>query len=90
VLGAGDVRILTEAEFVAIAPDCEPGTVPPVPELFGVPVYADFALRESPEIAFHAGSHRFSVHVDRLAWERTAGIAFADLALDNGQPAWAR
>lgn len=90
VLGATDVRVLTEPEFAALAPDCEAGTMPPIPELFGIPVYADFTLRESPEVAFHAGSHRFSVHVDRLAWERTAGIAFADLALDNGQPAWAR
>jgi Ala-tRNA(Pro) deacylase len=90
VLGAADVRVLTEAEFTALAPDCEPGTVPPVPELFGVPVFADFALRESAEVAFHAGSHRYSVHVDREAWERTSGIAYADLAQDDGEPAWAR
>ncbi len=90
VLGAGDVRVLTEAEFAALAPDCEPGTVPPVAELFGIPVFADFALREAPEVAFHAGSHHYSVHVDRAAWERTAGIAYADLAQDDGQPAWAR
>ena len=82
--------ILTETEFAALAPDCEPGTIPPVPELFGLPVYADFALREVPEIAFHAGSHRFTVHVDRPAWERAAGVAWADLAQDDGQPAWAR
>jgi Ala-tRNA(Pro) deacylase len=90
VLGAHDVRILTEPEFAALAPDCEPGTVPPVPELFRVPVYADFLLREAPELAFHAGSHRYTVHVDREAWERTSGIAYADLAQDDGQPAWAR
>jgi len=45
LLGSADVRILTEAEFTALAPDCEPGTVPPVPELFGLPVYMDLALR---------------------------------------------
>lgn len=90
LMGAADVRVLTESEFAALAPDCEPGTIPPVPELFGVPVYADFALREVPELAFHAGSHRFTVHVDRLAWERAAGVAWADLAQDDGEPAWAR
>jgi len=90
LLGAADVRILTEQEFAALAPDCEPGTVPPVPELFGIPVYADFALREVPEIAFHAGSHRFTVHVERVTWERAAGVAWADLAQDDGRPAWAR
>jgi Ala-tRNA(Pro) deacylase len=90
VLGTTDVRILTEAEFTALAPDCEPGSIPPVPELFGVPVYADFALREVAEIAFHAGSHRFTAHVDRRAWERAAGVVWADLALDDGRPVWAR
>jgi Ala-tRNA(Pro) deacylase len=90
VLGASDVRLMTEAEFVALAPECDAGTIPPVPELFGLPVYADFALRDAPELSFHAGSHRFSVHVDRAAWERTSGIAYADLAQDEGTPAWAR
>lgn len=90
LLGATDVRVMNEAEFTALAPDCEPGTIPPVPELFGLPVYTDLALRDVPEIAFQAGSHRFSVHVDRAAFERAAGLAWADLAVDDGEPAWAR
>lgn len=90
LLGAADVRILSEPEFAALAPDCEAGTLPPIPDLVGLPVYADFTLREAPEIAFHAGSHRWSVHVDRAAWERASGITYADLAQDEGQPAWAR
>lgn len=89
-LGATDVRVLTEAEFTALAPDCEPGTVPPVPDLVGVQVYADYAVRETGEIAFHAGSHRFSVHVDRSAWERAAEVTYADLAQASGRPAWGR
>lgn len=90
VLGAADVRLMTEPEFAALAPECDAGTIPPVPELFGLPVYADFALREAPELSFHAGSHRFTVHVDRAAWERASGIAYADLARDEGTPAWDR
>ena len=90
VLGAADVRIMTEREFVALAPECEAGTIPPVPELWNVPVYVDIALRDVPEIAFAAGSHRFSVHVDRRAWERTFGIAYADIAQDDGRPVWTR
>ncbi len=89
-LGVDDVRVMTESEFAALAPDCEAGTIPPIPELFGVPVCADFAIRDSAEIAFHAGSHRYSVHVDREAWERAAGITYADLAQGDGRPAWAR
>ena len=90
LLGARDVRLLTEPEFAALAPDCEPGSIPPVPELFGLPVYVDIDLRDVTELAFAAGSHRYTVHVDRAAWERTSGIAYADIAQDDGTPAWAR
>jgi Ala-tRNA(Pro) deacylase len=90
LLGARDVRLLTESEFAALAPDCEPGSIPPVPELFGLPVYVDIDLRDAMELAFAAGSHRFTVHVDRAAWERSSGIAYADIAQDDGLPPWAR
>jgi Ala-tRNA(Pro) deacylase len=89
-LGAGDVRILTEAELRELNPECEVGTVPPIPAIAGVPVYADLAVREDLEISFHAGSHRFTVHVDREAWEREADIVYADLAQADDLPAWAR
>ncbi len=90
VLGAGDVRILREAEVAALLPECDAGTIPPVPDLFSLPVYADFALRDEPMISFAAGSHHYTVHVDRAAFERAAGLAYADLARDDDVPAWAR
>ena len=90
VLGSTGVHLMSEPEFAAVAPECDTGTIPPIPELFGLPVYADFVLREAPELSFHAGSHRHTVHVERVAWERASGIAYADLALDDGSPAWAR
>ncbi|HSK52093.1 MAG TPA: YbaK/EbsC family protein [Clostridia bacterium] len=89
VLAAGDVRLLTEAELLELAPDCEIGTIPPVGELWGVSVFADFAIREDPDISFHAGSHRFTVHVDRAAWEHAAHVVYGDLAESDGRPAWA-
>lgn len=91
VLDARHVRLLNEAELLELAPDCAVGTIPPIGELFAVVVYADHAIREDPTISFHAGSHRFTVHVDRAAWERAANVVFGDLALDReGTPPWAR
>lgn len=91
VLDAHHLRLLTEAEMLALAPDCAVGTIPPIGELFGVVVYADHAIREDPTISFHAGSHRFTVHVDRSAWEHAAKVVYGDLALDReGIPPWAR
>jgi len=57
----------------------------------GLPVYADHALRADVEVSFHAGSHRYTVRVNREAWERQASVTFADLAEDvDSRPLWAR
>lgn len=89
-LGTGDVRLLSEAELTALAPDCEVGAMPAVGSLFGLASYADYAVRDDPEISFNAGSHRFSVRVERASWERACDVAYADLAVqDDSRPAWA-
>uniref|UniRef100_A0A7C2W799 YbaK/aminoacyl-tRNA synthetase-associated domain-containing protein n=1 Tax=Thermorudis sp. TaxID=1969470 RepID=A0A7C2W799_9BACT len=86
--GHGILIANASAELVEFAPDCEVGALPPIGDLFGVPVYADHAVREDPEISFHAGSHHFTVHVDRAGWERAARVVYADLAEREERPAW--
>jgi Ala-tRNA(Pro) deacylase len=89
--GAGHLRLLTETELSTLAADCEVGALPPVGILFGVPTYADHAVREDEAISFNAGSHRFSVRVDRVAWDRACHVVYADLAEDfDNRPAWVR
>jgi Ala-tRNA(Pro) deacylase len=88
-LAATDVRLLSEAEMTTLAPDCEVGAIPAVGQLFGVAMIADHAVREDPMISFNAGSHSFSVRVDRPTWERACSLVYADIALDTDAPAWA-
>ena len=89
VLDTGMVRLLDEAGLLELGPDCEVGTIPPIGALFGVRVYADFAIREDPEITFHAGSHRYTVTVERPAWEKAAQVTFGNLAVRTERgPAW--
>jgi len=88
-LDASSVRLLDEPELAALAPDCEAGAIPAVGILFDVPMLADTAVREDPEISFNAGSHRWSVRVDRARWERAAEVRYADLASRGERPAWA-
>lgn len=91
VLGASGVRLLTEPELTALAPDCEVGAIPAVGALFGLTTYADYAVRDEPEISFNAGSHHFSARVERARWERACNVIYADLADDaDTGPAWAR
>jgi len=90
-LQATDARLLTEAELTALVPVCEVGAMPAVGTLFGLPTLADHAVRDDAAISFNAGSHRFSVRVDRPAWERAVGVAYADFAIESdARPAWAR
>lgn len=90
-LGAEDVRLLNEPAAAALTPGCATGAVPAVGGLFGLPMVADYAVRDDPAISFNAGSHRFSVRVDRVAWERATGVIYADLAVDDDvRPTWAR
>jgi Ala-tRNA(Pro) deacylase len=91
VLGAREVRLLSEGEMAALAPGCAPGAMPAVGSLFGLPMHADYAVRDDAAISFNAGSHRFSVRVDRAGWERASGVHYADLAAESDtRPMWAR
>lgn len=91
LLGAHDVRLLTESELALLAPGCDSGALPAVGPLFGLPMHVDHAIAGDPEISFNAGTHRHSVRVDRAAWEHAAHVQYADLAVDaEDRPAWAR
>jgi Ala-tRNA(Pro) deacylase len=90
-LEADAVRLLTEAELATLAPTCEIGAMPAIGPLFGVGMVADSAVRDNRDISFNAGTHRCSVRVDRVGWERATGVGYADLAADRGdRPAWER
>ena len=89
VLGARDVRLLSEAELAEIAPGCDTGALPAVGLLFGLPMHVDRAIAGDSEISFNAGTHRHSVRVDRAEWERAAKVRYANVAAGTGdRPAW--
>jgi Ala-tRNA(Pro) deacylase len=81
LLDTDRVRLLTEVELLDLAPACDVGALPPIGDLFGVPVYADAALLDVERITFHAGSHRHAVRMGRRDWERTARVRYGDIAM---------
>ena len=65
--------------------------MPAVGGFFGIPTYADRAVRNESEISFNAGSHRSAVHLDRAAWQKVAGVIYVDIAVDEWlEPPWSR
>ena len=57
VIGAKEVRLAYEQEFIDKFPDCEVGAMPPFGNLYGMDVYVAESLSEDEEIAFNACSH---------------------------------
>ena len=57
MLGAKEVRLAHEAEFVRAFPDCAVGTMPPFGNLYGLPVYVEKSLTEDETIVFPVGTY---------------------------------
>lgn len=70
-LGTPKVELASEFEFDSRFPDCETGAMPPLGNLYDMPVYVDTSLTEDQEIAFNAGSH---YEVIRMKYEDFARL----------------
>ena len=54
---AEKVELAEEYEFEELFPDCQPGAMPAIGNLYGIQVLAADALLDDEEIAFNAGTH---------------------------------
>ena len=72
--------LATEADFQAIFPDCEIGTMPPFGHLYGVVTYVDRAFTVNTGIACEAGTHSDALRMDYADYERLAQPIIADFA----------
>ena len=68
--GAATVELAAEKEFADRFPSCEPGTMPPFGNLYGMDVFVAESLAEDEEIAFGAGSHGELVRLAYADFER--------------------
>lgn len=64
ILETDFVELADEMEFQDRFPDCEVGAMPPFGNLFEMSVYCSETLASQPEIAFAAGTHTESIHMN--------------------------
>lgn len=64
----GAVALATEDELAPLFPGCEPGAMPPLGGLFGLPVIADACLSRQPTIALNGGTHTDAIELDWSAY----------------------
>lgn len=69
-LGAREIRLAHETEFVTAFPDCEVGTMPPFGNLYGIPVYVDKRLTEEETMVFPIGTYTDTMSLKYADFER--------------------
>jgi len=79
-LGLSHARMVPETELNRLFPDCELGAMPPVGNLYGIPVYLDSALAGEDVITFNAGTHRDVVHMRLAEYRRLVRPTIVSLA----------
>ncbi|MCW8804333.1 MAG: YbaK/EbsC family protein [Ignavibacteriaceae bacterium] len=69
-LGAKEVRLAYEQEFIDKFPDCEAGAMPPFGNIYGMEVFVAESLAEDEEIAFNACNHTELIKMSFSDFER--------------------
>jgi Ala-tRNA(Pro) deacylase len=79
--GAADVTLADENEFIDHFPDCEPGAMPPLGNLYSMKVYASEDLADDEFIAFNAGTHTELIRMSFADFKRLVNPTIAPLAM---------
>lgn len=68
--GATSAGLASEEEFRSLFPKCEVGAMPPLGNLYDLPVYADSSLENDEQIAFNAGTHHELIRMSYQDFKR--------------------
>lgn len=72
LVGSGSLRLAEENDFAGLYPNCEPGAMPPLGNLYGQRVFVDERLADDEEIVFNAGNHTEAVRMRYADFARVA------------------
>ncbi len=70
----GRFRLVDETELANVFDDCEPGAVPALGQVYGLPVIWDQSLLAMDDIYFESGDHRNLIHLDHGAFMQLMGL----------------
>ena len=85
-VGCSKLSLTSEREFIEKFPACEPGAMPPLGKLFGLPVYCDSELAKQAEIEFNACTHVDTLRMTYASFvklENPAVVRFSDKPTDE-------
>ncbi len=70
LVGSGQLRLAGESEFAGLYPNCEPGAMPPLGNLYGQRVFVDERLTKDESIVFNAGNHTEAIRMRYADFKR--------------------
>ena len=86
LVGTRKLRFATREELLQLT-GCEPGSVPPFCNLFGLPVFLDEALCANERVVFSAGSRARSITMRCADLVRVSGATVCRFAVADEAPA---
>jgi hypothetical protein len=86
--GCPDLAVRREGAVLVFAQERHPFHTDELPQGAKIDLvgYVDEGVRADARISFAAGSHRYSVRVDRAAWEQAAELAYAAFGVRRRSP----
>jgi Ala-tRNA(Pro) deacylase len=70
----GHYRLVHEDELNELFDDCQPGAIPPLGQVYGLPVIWDNSLKQLDDIYFESGDHRSLIHVNQGSFMQLMGL----------------
>jgi len=75
---SGHYRLVHEDELDTLFDDCEPGAIPALGQVYGLPVIWDKSLHQMKDIYFESGDHRNLIHIDQGSFMQLMGLQESD------------
>jgi Ala-tRNA(Pro) deacylase len=82
-LSAREARLAREEEFAGVFPDCEVGAMPPLGNLYHVPVVVDKTLTQDLRMIFNAGTHRDTMAIALQDFSRLVNPRIVDFSVTS-------
>ncbi len=79
-LGVKHVHFIQEEELTTLFPDCEVGAMPPLGNIYSMPVIVDESITHDEEIVFNACTHTESIKIKYKDFENLVKPRIAQIA----------
>lgn len=91
IAAVDEAELAFEEEYEDMFPECERGAIPPLGNLYGMPVYVARSLMAEPVILFTAGSLKELVKISTADYRRLATPIISSFSYkQHGESRWKR